>query len=311
MIKESWLVGKISITRLVEQERCTRNGGPGTLLPDAYPSEVLGVPWLRPHFVSERGELYTSTHALLVETPDLRLIVDTCAGNHKERHLPIFNHLATGFLQNLEQFGWSRDSVDAVLCTHLHLDHIGWNTMLEDGKWVPTFPKANYFFAQEEFDYWHNELKGTKTKDSLDQATYEMIDGRQSFADSLKPILDAGLAKFIATDAQILPGISLFPTPGHTLGHVSVLIEDDGNHAVITGDVMNHPCQIARPEWSTSFDSDPRTSETTRHKFFQRFADTSTLIIGTHFASPTAGWVVRDGGGFRFRPLAGPDGEAS
>ncbi len=301
MIKERWIVGKISITKVVELERCGRNGGPGTLLPDAYPSDVLTIPWLRPHFVTDAGELYTSFHALLVETPDIRLIVDTCAGNHKARRFPIFDRLSTGFLNTLADYGWPRESVDAVLCTHLHLDHVGWNTMLQDGEWVPTFPKARYFFAREEFDYWRAEIAGVRSEKSLDPALHELIDSRAAFLDSIKPVLDAGLATFIDTDAPIAPGVSLLPTPGHTPGHVSVIIESEGTRAVITGDMMNHPCQIARPEWSTRFDSDPAASRTTRRKFFETFADTQTLIIGTHFASPTAGWLMRDGGGYRFQ----------
>ena len=181
--------------------------------------------------------------------------------------------------------GWSRESVDTVVCTHMHVDHVGWNTMLQDGKWVPTFPNARYLFGRTEFEHWSAE------GDAEQQAI---------LGDSVQPILDAGLAEFVDMDHVLSPQVRLTPTTGHTPGHVSVVIESEGQHAVITGDMTHHPCQMGHPHWSPSFDSDPKAAAATRAKMFAEWADADILVIGTHYAAPTAGRVKRDGAGFRF-----------
>lgn len=281
-----WIVGDVTITKLVEFETSFPGGVAGGMLPDATPAEVKGIDWLCPHFATEAGDLKMSVHALLLQTPTFRLIVDTCVGNHKARKSPMFNMLDTDFLLQLERAGWSRASVDGVLCTHLHVDHVGWNTMREGERWVPTFPNARYYMGEVEYAHWQSAAGGP-AKAAL-------------FADSVQPILDAGLATFVAMDAILLPEVRLIPTPGHTPGHVSVLIESKGERAVITGDLMHHPAQIARPHWSSDFDSDKDHSRRTRADFLARFSDSPTLVIGTHFAGPTAGRVVRDGDSYRF-----------
>jgi glyoxylase-like metal-dependent hydrolase (beta-lactamase superfamily II) len=172
-----------------------------------------------------------------------------------------------------------------VLCTHLHVDHVGWNTMLLDGKWVPTFPKAKYLMGRVEYEHW-----------STSSAREDM---KHVVTDSVKPILDAGLATLVETDQRISPEISLIPTLGHTPGHVSVRITSRGEEALITGDFMHHPCQIAHPEWSTLADSNPEQGIQTRWDMFNRLAETPILVIGTHFAGATAGRIVRDGDTFR------------
>ena len=165
-----------------------------------------------------------------------------------------------------------------------HIDHVGWNTMLVDGKWQPTFPQARYLMGRDEFEHWRG---------------FEREDTQQIMADSVLPVFDAGLVDLVETDQQICDEISLMPTLGHTPGHVSVMIRSGGEEAMITGDFMHHPCQIARPEWSAAPDSDPERARQTRAEVFARFADTPTLIIGTHFATPTAGHLVRDGDAYR------------
>jgi glyoxylase-like metal-dependent hydrolase (beta-lactamase superfamily II) len=195
------------------------------------------------------------------------------------------NPLATPFLQHLADAGWSRDSVDVVVCTHLHVDHVGWNTMLVDGKWVPTFPKARYLIGKREFEHWSNE--GDEEQQAI-------------MGDSVRPIFDAGLAELVEMDHCISPEVRLTPSTGHTPGHVSVMIESEGQTAVITGDITHHPCQMAHPEWATSFDSDTQAATATRAKLFAEWADQPILVIGTHYAAPTAGHVKRDGAAFRF-----------
>ncbi|MBN9487512.1 MAG: MBL fold metallo-hydrolase [Alphaproteobacteria bacterium] len=281
----TWKIGDVSISKLVELEGIMPTGTPESMLPDGHPEAIREINWLVPHFATPEGQVKISVHALLVQTPSMRLVVDTCIGNDKPRMMPMFSMLQTGFLRDLEAAGWSRDSVDAVLCTHLHLDHVGWNTMLENGRWVPTFPRARYYMGRRELE--HTLQEASERNDPI-------------VADSVQPILDAGLATMVDMDARLSPEVRLMPTPGHTPGHVSVVIESGGARAVITGDLMHHPCQIARPDWSSGFDTDQDASRVTRHAFLSKFSDTPTLVIGTHFAGPTAGHVVREGNAYRF-----------
>ncbi|MDP3173498.1 MAG: MBL fold metallo-hydrolase [Phenylobacterium sp.] len=295
-----WRIGDITVTKIVEFESAMAGGGAKSALPESYPETIQAIPWLAPHFATEEGHLRLSVHALLVETPSMRLVVDTCVGNDKVRTVPNWNMLSTGFLADMEAAGWPADSVDGVICTHLHVDHVGWNTMWRDGRWVPTFPNARYYMGRVEYDHWRNETENGPTRD-YSRFAQVMMNTEATFLDSVKPIMDAGLAELVESDAQIAPEVRLTPTPGHSPGHVSVVLESRGERAVITGDMMHHPCQIAHPHWASQFDTDPDESTRTRHAFMEEFADTPTLIIGTHFAGPTAGRLVREDGAFRLK----------
>ncbi|ROZ68737.1 MBL fold metallo-hydrolase [Ramlibacter sp. WS9] len=293
-----WRVGDITITRLVEVQ-ATMPGGPDGPLPDATPDKVMKMRWLYPAFADALGLLKMSVHALLIQTPDKRIVVDTCIGNGKERTSDHFNRLNTSFLADLESLGWTRDSIDGVLCTHLHIDHVGWNTMWDGSRWVPTFPKAKYYMGRVEYEFWSRELRGEDVTPGKTAETLAWMDTRATFEDSVQPVIDAKLVELVEVDAQIAPGIRLMHTPGHTPGHVSVVIESGGSRAVITGDMLHHPCQLAAHNWASGFDTDSQESTRTRQSFCEEFADTQTLIIGTHWAGPTAGRVVRDEGGYR------------
>ena len=281
----SWQIGAVKITRVVEMEMPVEYDEKRPFLKQARPDELARIPWLAPHYVTPTGGLKLSIHALLVEAPGLRLVVDTCIGNDKPRKLNGGQPLSTNFLERLAEAGWSRDSVDTVICTHLHVDHVGWNTMLENGRWVPTFPRARYLIGEKEYAHWSTQGEGEDL---------EILD------DSVRPVFDAGLVDFVAMDHRLSSEIRLTPTPGHTPGHVSVVIESQGERALITGDSMHHPCQIARPDWSPWFDVDPVASEVTRKQMLGDLADQPVLVIGTHFAAPTAGHVKRDGQTYRF-----------
>jgi glyoxylase-like metal-dependent hydrolase (beta-lactamase superfamily II) len=278
-----WTIGGVTVTKIVELEMA---GGTRFLLPQATPEEILPIGWLRPHFADENGRLRMSIHSFIIETADRRIVVDTCLGNDKQgRRIPHWNDRSGPFLQDLAEAGFPAESIDTVLCTHLHVDHVGWNTKLQNGKWVPTFPRARYLMGRAEYQHWRT---------AAGRPDMETI-----FADSVTPIVEAGLAQMVETDERICDEISLIPTIGHTPGHVSVMIRSRGEQALITGDFLHHPCQIARPEWSTLADSDPEQGIATRRTMFQRFADTPVLILGTHFAGVTAGRIVRDGDGYR------------
>jgi len=225
-----------------------------------------------------------SIHSLVVETPTRRIVVDTGLGNDKEgRTLPAWNNRNTPFLETMTEAGFPPDSIDAVLCTHLHVDHVGWNTRLVGGKWVPTFANARYVFGKAEYEHW---------RDHSERPHHMAV-----FNDSVKPIADAGKADLVASDARLCDEITLIPTSGHSPGHMSVHIRSDGEEALLAGDVAHHPCQMAHLDWSSSVDSDPVQSAVTRRELFSRFADTPTLVIGGHF---DAGRIHRDGSAFKF-----------
>ena len=283
----TWRIGDVTVTRIVELEV---TGGSRFILPDATRDAVLPIAWLRPHFADDEGRLRMSIHALVVETPTRRIVVDTCLGNDKQgRRIPAWNDLHGPFLADLAAAGYARETIDTVLCTHLHVDHVGWNTMLVDGRWVPTFPNARYLMGRVEYAHWRDHA--AQAQDREDQ--------RAVFADSVRPVFDAGLVDLVETDHRIDEAVSLIPTIGHTPGHVSVRIRSRGEEALITGDFMHHPCQIAHPEWASTADSDPEQGQRTREVMFERLAGTPVLVIGTHFAGATAGRIVCDGTAYR------------
>ncbi|MGZ5937058.1 MAG: MBL fold metallo-hydrolase [Rhizomicrobium sp.] len=280
-----WKIGDVSVKRIVEMEVPVKYHPKYAFLPKATPEALKTMPWLYPHFVSDDGALVLSIHALLVEAPGLRLVVDTCVGNDKPRGLTGNLPLSTPFLQHMADAGWNRESVDTVVCTHLHVDHVGWNTMKDGDKWVPTFPNARYLIGKTEYEHW------TKEGDN-DQQTI--------LSDSVKPVFDAGLVQLVDMNHRVSPEVRLMPTTGHTPWHVSVVIESKGETAVITGDMVHHPCQFTHPDWPDNFDSDGAAAALTRHAFVKDFADRPVLVIGTHFAAPTAGHIRKDGDTYKF-----------
>ncbi|MGA7810677.1 MBL fold metallo-hydrolase [Bradyrhizobium sp.] len=276
-----WTVGKVRITKVVELETI---GSTRFILPLATNDEIAKLPWLIPHFATEEGRLKMSIHSLVVETPTRRIVVDTGLGNDKQgRNVPTWNNRSGPYLETLTAAGFAPDSIDTVLCTHLHVDHVGWNTRLLDGRWVPTFANARYIFGRTEYEHWRDHS--------------DAPDKKAVFDDSVKPIVDAGRAELVAGDARLAEEITMIPTPGHSPGHMSILIESDGEQGLLTGDVAHHPCQMAHLDWSSTADSDPVQSAATRRQLFSRFADTPTLVIGGHF---NAGHIKRTGNAFQF-----------
>jgi len=269
-----WQIGKVRITRVVEMEVA---GGSRFILPDATREACLPISWLAPHFMDAEGNLIMSIHALVVDTGERRIVVDTCIGNDKQRSIPNWSNLQTSFLEDLAAAGYPRESIDTVLCTHMHVDHVGWNTMLVGGEWVPTFPNARYLLAEREFRYW-DEAEADPLNDGI-------------LADSVRPVVAAGLVDLVDWEHKVCPEVSLEPTPGHTPGHVSVRIRSEGAQALITGDFMHHPCQMTRTEWCSPADFDAGAARATRESVLAECADTDVLVIGTHFATPTAGRV--------------------
>jgi glyoxylase-like metal-dependent hydrolase (beta-lactamase superfamily II) len=276
-----WTIGKVKITKIVELETI---GSTRFILPLASNEEIRKLPWLIPHFANEEGRLKMSIHSLVVETPSRRIVVDTGLGNDKEgRTVPTWNNRKGAFLETMTEAGFAPDSIDTVLCTHLHVDHVGWNTRLVSGQWIPTFANARYVFSKTEYEHW---------RDYTEEADKVAV-----FNDSVKPIVDTGKADLVASDHRLTDEITLIPTPGHSPGHMSLHIKSDGEQGLLTGDVAHHPCQMAQLDWSSTADSDSVQSAATRRQLFSRFADTPTLVIGGHFS---AGHIKRDGDAFEF-----------
>jgi glyoxylase-like metal-dependent hydrolase (beta-lactamase superfamily II) len=280
-----WKIGDVTIKRIIETEGAWR----GTwILPSATAENVRKeADWLCPVFSNEEGKLNMSIHALVIESQGKSIIVDTCIGNDKVRSNPAWNKLKLPFIEDLAKTGYRPDQIDYVVCTHLHVDHVGWNTRLENGKWVPTFTNARYILGGTEWDYW---------------STFDGADMRDPVEDSVRPIVEQHKADLVDPTHKITSEVWLEPTPGHTPGHMSVRISSKGKDAVITGDLMHHPIQCKYPEWDDGFDSDGALAKKTRRAFCEKYADSGVLVFGTHFATPSAGKITRGGDSFRFAP---------
>ena len=277
-------LGRIELTRVLESLTPT---SPRFLFPGIAPQDFAPyLPWLAPHFYVPADDRFPmSIQAFIVRTPHYTILVDTCVGNDKKRGNPLWNLQQTPFLERLKAAGVTPGQVDFVLCTHLHVDHVGWNTSLVNGRWEPTFPNARYVFNQGEYDFW------SKTTDE-EQA--------ETFRDSVLPILEAGKAELVSGAHEITAGVVLEPTPGHTPGHCSVHLGGGGGaEAVITGDMMHHPLQLLQPERCSRFAWDPALARATRRAFLERYAERDVRIVGTHFAPPTHGRVVGHQDAFR------------
>ncbi len=277
----TWKIGQVEITRLVELWNWEDDIW--MCLQDAKPDIVHTQPWLLPHHATPDGRMFINFQAFVLKIGDRRIMIDTCVGADRERDFDIFTHMRTSFLNDLAHVGIQTSDIDTVLCTHLHFDHVGWNTQLVNGEWVPTFPNARYLFDRKEYDHWM-VLRETDTSHSYTH-----------LIDAVDPIIKAGLVDFIDASHKICPEVELLATPGHTPGHVSVLIHSEGQSAVITGDLMHNPIQLAFPTHPATFDMDKVAGTKTRLDFVKRFAETPVLVIGSHFADPSAGYIVPNG----------------
>jgi len=242
-------------------------------------------------------KLCLSFHSYVVRTRGRTILVDTCNGHHKPR-MPWEHALqSSDYLANLARLGLRPHDIDVVLCTHLHTDHVGWNTRLVDGRWVPTFPKARYVMAQREFEHAMAMVAGGKATPV----------GRESFLDSVLPLVEGGRVDLVGMDhvldGDLGHGVWLEAAVGHTPGHVNVHVQGGGAHAIISGDVVHHPILFLEPTLVNLGDWDAELAARTRQRLFERCADTSTLLLTMHFPPPTAGRLASTPDGFRFRFL--------
>lgn len=279
----TWTIGDVRVTSVIELDQHWKFAW---LLPDVDQAAIDAVGWLQPNFVDEKGKMILRIQALVVESQGQRIIVDTCVGNEKDRPTPLFDKLQTTFFDDLVGAGFGPETIDQVICTHLHVDHVGWNTTLVDGAWVPTFPEARYLFGRVEYEHWMA---------NDDSSVYGDV-----MADSVTPIVDAGLATMVESDHSLTDEVFLEPTPGHTPGHHSIRISSGGQQAVVTGDMVHHPIQLHRPEYASSADTDSAAAIKMRRESFARWEADNALVIGTHFSGPGAGHLVAEGDGWRY-----------
>lgn len=276
-------LGDVTITRVTEQ--CGPGFAPDFLFPDWTP-DVLDEhrAWMVPHtYDVAAGKFIASVHTWVVRTGRHTILIDTCAGNDKERpSLPRFHQLQTDFLARLKAAGVAPEEVDYVLCTHLHADHCGWNTRLLDGRWVPTFPNARYVFSREENEHWSGEA------------------GRSGFnagvyADSVLPVVAAKQALVVESEGEVVDGLTFRPTPGHSVGHVAITLASAGAEALFSGDVMHQPVQIYRPGWNSRFCEDQDAARASRRWVLDHVAERNAILFTAHFAQSSAGRVARRG----------------
>jgi glyoxylase-like metal-dependent hydrolase (beta-lactamase superfamily II) len=286
------LVGDIRIDRVLEVEQPYFELG--FLLPGA-PADLIAenADWLKPHFVDPAdGRLILAFQTFVIRTGRHTILVDTCTGNDKERpQRPNWHRQKHDYLGRLRAIGVAPEDVDFVFCTHLHADHVGWNTKLENGRWVPTFPKARYVFAKREYEHWekvHREIVATGGEPL----------SHGSFADSVLPVVEAKRAVLVAEDHEFETGVHLAPAYGHTPGNCVLHARSNGAHAVFIGDVMHTAVQLADPALSSRFCSDPAESARTRAALVERHAETDTVVLACHFPTPVAGRIRRNRTGF-------------
>jgi len=250
------------------------------------------APWMQPHYQNADGYLLQSIHTLVVRTPRRLMLVDTGVGNGKDRAggIPAFNQLDTDFLGRLRDAGVDPLEVDTVLCTHMHTDHVGWDTRLEDGRWVPTFPNARHLFVEAEWSHWHNMARDT-------EATARLL------ADSITPVFEAGLVELVSADYQVNDYVRLVPSHGHSPGHVTVEVTAGGRTAALIGDVMHSPMQAAFPDVKPPLDREQAAPAKARRALLEQYADTATLVLGAHWPWPPAR-IRRDGESYRVEAVA-------
>jgi glyoxylase-like metal-dependent hydrolase (beta-lactamase superfamily II) len=295
----TWTIGPVTVTRVEEQL------GSASFPPETYftgfERELLEqhLGWLEPnHYSRETNRLITSVHSWLIRTDRHTILLDSCVGNHKERSwLPRFHQLETPWLERLCAAGAAPEDIDFVLCTHLHEDHVGWNTRVRDGRWVPTFPNATYLFSRVENDYWDP----AQHPDAADEPIRKVL-----FQDSVLPVIESGQALLLEGVHAIDDGLRVEPAPGHTPGLVVLKLDAGGERALFCGDVLHHALQVYAPHWNSRFCILPEQARSTRHRLLEHCAGEGALLFPTHFGAPHVAAIAAEAGGFsaRFVPAS-------
>ncbi len=291
-------LGQLTISKVVEKE----SGVPlPMMLPELTAADLARVRrWSNDSDLTAdpaSSRITLSMHSFVIQLGGQTVLVDACNGNHKQRCLPDVHLLDTPYLANLAALGLKPEDIDLVLCTHLHFDHVGWNTRLDNGRWVPTFPNARYLFGKRDYDHFASDAAE--------------LPHRQAFDDSVLPVVQAGQAEILdlegntAVHREIGDGIWLEPAFGHSPGNCVVKAQAGGAPALFWGDVIHHPVQLARPDLTLAFDYDQGMAARARQKILNRVADSDTMCFPAHFRGATAGHVRRDGDAYRYEFAAG------
>jgi glyoxylase-like metal-dependent hydrolase (beta-lactamase superfamily II) len=288
---ELFRCGEVTVSTIIERE------GPQRRTEELFPTSVREVavrhfremePFV---YLPASGRIYNTYQSFVVRTPDLTIMIDTCVGENKLREPQFHAYPKKPWLDNLAADGLKPGDFDVVFNTHMHVDHVGWNTRLVEGRWVPNFINADYMFGREEYRYWERKVaEGWERPCRI-------------WTDSCLPLHTAGRAKMIETDFVFRDDVWLTPSPGHTPGHYCVNVRAGRQRIVFVGDLMHHPIQCREPSWSTCFCEDPVLAAQTRRAFFEEVADTDVIVVPEHFAFPTAGRIRRLGDAFRYEFL--------
>jgi len=291
-------LGRMTVSKVMELEA----GMPmGMIFPQITADDLqrLGRWYSDPDVTSspESSMVTLSMHSFVIQLGGQNILVDACNGNCKNRSVPNIHQLDTPYLANLAALGLRPEDIHVVMCTHLHFDHVGWNTRLENGRWVPTFPNARYIFGKRDYDHWSTQQ--------------DVPPHREAFDDSVLPVVQAGLAEIIDVEGplaavhEVGDGVWLEPAFGHSPGSLLVNAQAGGPPAVFWGDVIHHPVQLVRPDLALMFDDDPVLAVKVRQDLLARVADSETLCFPAHFRGPSAGHVRRDGDAFKFDFVTG------
>ncbi|GAA0229932.1 MBL fold metallo-hydrolase [Actinomadura nitritigenes] len=290
-------LGDVTITRVWEYYGSVEMT-PDTFFPESSPRTwEEHAPWLEPHFVdSETRTVNSAIQTWLLRSEGRNILIDTGVGNHKDRpYSPVWSRLDTDFLDNLARAGVRPEDVDVVVNTHLHVDHVGWNTYLDGRTWVPTFPNATYLMPKADFDFWN---PANEHKPRLGRGNQNV------FEDSVAPVHEAGLTRLWEDGHTIDANLRLEAAPGHTPGSSVVMLESGADRAVFVGDMLHSPVQFVEPDANSCFCEDPAGARATRRRFLSWAADHNALVVPAHLGGHGAAEVVRDGSGFAIKGWA-------
>ncbi|MGE0733532.1 MAG: MBL fold metallo-hydrolase [Alphaproteobacteria bacterium] len=288
-------LGKYTVTRI--EEMLTPGFLPGFLFPDFDAAIFEQHAQLRgPRFWHDAsGKVMSSMHSWLIRDDKHVILIDTGCGNFKNRALPLFqrfHQLDLPYLARLAEAGVAPEDVTLVINTHLHIDHVGWNTVLKHGKWVPTFPNARYVFGRREFAHWRSPMGGIAT----------FPENAAVIEDSVMPCVEAGQVEFVDDEARLMPGIDVEWAPGHTEGQFMIKLTSGKFAAVFPGDSLHQPMQVYRPTWNSRFCEQPDTARATRKRVLDYCADRNALLMPAHFGAPHCGYVRSAGDAYTFQP---------
>ena len=288
------LVHRIGDAKITRIEETTFDLAPHILFPDWDPrhSGLLGERLAPASLDLARQRVPLQTHLWVVEMDGLTIVIDTGIGNGKARPFSqLFDRRDTPLLKRFEEAGFRRAQIDYVLFTHLHVDHVGWNTYWQDGRWVPVFPNATYVFSKQERDFFSTPAGAAR---------------RMVFEDSVRPIIEAGLARTIPDEGEeVLDGIRFIPSPGHSIGHMAIGIKSRGNTMLFAGDIMHNPLQVYHPTWNSMFCGDGQLAHRSREWLLAYAAEQSATVFAAHFPETSAGCIQHGQEGYAWSYAVG------